>query len=77
MLEEGKIININGHEGVVCFTGTYQEKNYVNIFFDKEEKPEFKIYQVVDEGDDIVFKIETDRETIDELSTLWIAREAA
>ena len=72
MLEEGMALEVDGREGMVCFTMEYESKKYVNLFFDDDNK-EYKIYEynIDDKGgsDNIWLKLVDDMELLTELSS--------
>ena len=69
MIKEGLLLEINGKKGVVCFTTTYQNKNYVNVGFDDNV---YKIYEVTIKGENAHFKEVLDKKLTKELIDIFV-----
>ncbi len=72
-MQVGRIIHINNREGIICFTGSLNGANYINVCF--EDENEYKIYRVTKDGDDFILKQETNKETISSLMAIWASEE--
>ena len=72
-MQVGRIININNREGIICFVGTLNGGNYINVCF--EDENEYKIYRVTKDGDDFILNQETNRDVISSLLAIWASEE--
>jgi hypothetical protein len=72
-MQVGRIININNREGIICFVGTLEGINYINVCFDDEN--EYKIYSVKKDGEDFILKSESNPNTIASLMAIWASEE--
>mgnify|MGYP007069838232 CR=1 FL=1 len=73
MIEIGQNLNINNRRGVVCFTGNLNNTDYINVCFD--DNNEYKIYKITKDGEDLILKAETDKNTISTLMAIWVSDE--
>ena len=63
MIKEGTLITINGRQGGVISTLTYENENYINVKY-PESEDDFYIYKVTPEEDGYKLEKETDEEKL-------------
>lgn len=67
MIDVGKIVEIDGIEGVICFSSFYNDKLYVNICFESKGKSKYEIYEVRNIDGKIAFVLEQDPKILSQL----------
>lgn len=78
IIKEGMNLDFPEGSGMIINTDKKDDDFYINVAFGEGENIEdttFKIYQVIDKGDNVDFAPVSDEKLAGELNAEWIARE--
>ena len=77
VIKEGLCLDFPEGNGVIINSKFREGNYYINVAFGDEENLEevnFKVYQVVDNGDKVNFVLVTNEELVGELNSGWVAK---
>lgn len=77
IIKEGMYLDFPEGSGMIINTDKKDDDFYINVAFGEGESIEdatFKIYQVIDKGDNVDFVPVSDEKLAGELNAEWIAR---
>jgi hypothetical protein len=72
MFEIGQYLNINNNRGIVCYTGKYENVDYVCICFDENI---YRFYSVTKDEEGYNFKSITNKEIVSKLCAMMASKE--